>query len=251
MKNSLKDKLRYDYEKGTEIPSSDLWDKLEAKLDAAESTDISKPSHSFNFLKYAAVALCLVALGIIFKYGIQENTVQKNAPVISKVETTTETNIINSDSTNEVQKIEIQPVQNQEFVQVQNLKSNPQISEIKTQNIENFAGNRKQIIQNRKEESNPPVNIIDNKNIEKPILPEEKQQLIANNPNNNPVKKTNIQYVKADELLFGRELQKERKQVADNKQKLQEITNAFVQKIKPSSVTVFGVIVYSEEDQPN
>lgn len=251
MKNSLKDKLKYDYEQETEVPSSDLWDKLEAKLDAAESTDISNPSHSFNFLKYAAVALCLVALGIIFKYGIQENTVQKNAPVISKVETTTESNIINSDSTNKVQKIEIQPVQNQKFVQVQNLKSNPQVSELKTQNIENFAGNPKQIIQNRKEEINPPVNIIENKNIEKTIFPKQEQQLIANNPANNIIKKTNTQYVKADELLFSRELQKERKQVVENKHKLQEITNAFVQKIKPSSVTVFGVIVYSEEDQPN
>lgn len=251
MKNSLKDKLKYEYEQETEVPSSDLWDKLEAKLGAAESNNISNPSNSLNLLKYAAVFVCLIALGILFKYGFQNNEVQNNVPIISKVQTTPKTNIKNSDSTNEVKKIDAQQIRNQEFVQVQKLKSNSQVSEVKSQNIENIAGNLKKIIQNRKEESNTVVHIIENTNIEKSISKQEELQLIAKNPINDPLNKTNTQYVKADELLFGRELQKERKQVVGNKHKLQEFTNAFVQKIKPSSVTVFGVVVYSEEDQTN
>lgn len=237
MKNSLKNKIKYDYEKATEVPDSALWEKLEAKLDASESKIAPKKFDNINWLNYAAVILCLVALGILFKYNNQDNSSKNINPTITKLETPTNIEIQNRDSFGEVQKKEIQPIQNQEFVQSER-------SKVEYVNTEKFTSNSQDQHVKR---PNPETNI-DIKNIEKPIIQKEEKQIIADNTPNIPKNISREEYVKADELLFGRELQKKREQFANsNESKIGTFSNNLVQKIKPNSVTIFGITVYSEE----
>ena len=58
MKNSLKNKLKFDYENLHETPSVGLWERLENELEGKKA--ISKKS--FGWVKYAAVILLLISL---------------------------------------------------------------------------------------------------------------------------------------------------------------------------------------------
>ena len=248
MENSLKNKLKYDYERATEMPSSQLWDQIEAKLNAKEKIVISpKKSRKINYWKYAAVILGLISLSVLFKYSLQDKATNET-PTLTKVETPVKNEIQINDSTNEVQKTEIQATQNQDFVQQEKLNSNSQNFARKSQTIEKFTDNSKKLNKTGKDKILSSKNTLETKNIDKPIIQKEEMQFVENSPIDVPLKKNAIQYVKADELLFGRALKKEKNQIANIEHSKESFGKTLVNKIKPSSITVFGIIVYSEEE---
>ncbi len=241
MKNSLENKIIQEYEKGIEIPSSNLWGNLEAKLDASEQKVIPTKSTKMNWLKYAAVILGLITLGILFKFAFHENSSIENVPTITKIETPGEIPVQNDISVDKVEIIENQPAQNKDFVQIENQK-------VQFHELKKFSNNSKKSIEDKKEEIQKTDYVFETKNIETPIVQKLEQQLIANNPVIVPTKKSSTEFVKADELLFGRELQKKREKMANNGKVFGDIDISLVQKIRPSTVKVLGITVFSEEE---
>lgn len=252
MENSLKNKIKYEYEQGTETPSSELWDKLESKLDAAEEINIApKKSIKINYWKYAAVILGLVSLGIILQYNFNDNSAENNTPTITKVETPSKTETLATDSAQEVQKIEIQPKQNQEIVNNRNLEFVPTQNQKEiARNTEKLTSNPQKFIENKKEENKNPSNFIEIKSIEKPTIQQEEKKLVVNIPANVPSKKSSTQYVKADELLFGRELHKT--QTLENLKSKNKLGVLDIENLKkPSSIKLLGFTIYSDSTKSN
>src|SRR5215813_9339491 len=66
MKNNTLNKLKSGYEELEIQPSSDLWDRLEGKLDEKPQIAL-KPS--FNGWKYAAVIVLLISLGSLLYFN--------------------------------------------------------------------------------------------------------------------------------------------------------------------------------------
>ena len=80
MKNSLKNKLKFDYENLHEAPSVGLWERLENELEDKKA--ISKKS--FGWVKYAAVILLLISFSVFF--FINKNTVSIEKPFTEQVQ---------------------------------------------------------------------------------------------------------------------------------------------------------------------
>ncbi len=188
MKNSLENKVIQEYEKGIETPSSNLWENLEAKLDASEQKVIPTKSTKINWLKYAAVIVGLITLGILFKYSFQDDSAKMSTPIITKIKSPVKNPIQKDISDDEVEIIENQPVQNQELVQVESQK-------LHSQELNKVSNNSQKGFENKKEENQETEYVFETENIETPIIQQQEQQLIANNPVLVPTKKSTTEFV--------------------------------------------------------
>ncbi|MFC6267948.1 hypothetical protein [Frigoriflavimonas asaccharolytica] len=245
MENSLKNKIKNDYENGALKPSSNLWDQLEAKLDAKEQKIIDpEKTSNINYWKYAAVVLLMITVGFLVEYSFLGNSTSNEVPTLTKIETPLPSKILVVDTLNNYKKIQLEPIIGEEIVPNKGV-------EIVSENVEKFTKKKDETTKITKEDFNITEKAIVLNTIDKSKSQKEEKLVAENNTLIVPNKSNPVQYVKADELLFGRELQKEKKQFANSKNKLEEITNSFVQKIKPSSVTIFGVTVYTEDEAPN
>ena len=83
MKNSLKNKLKREYEKRSEKVSVDLWDRLEADLDST-SVEKSGTGGFTSYYKYAAVLLAFVSVGLYFFVSQEESVRSSDHMVIRK-----------------------------------------------------------------------------------------------------------------------------------------------------------------------
>ena len=239
MKNSLKNRLKEEYENGVEIPSASLWDKLEEKLDATENSILITKKPPVNWWKYAAVVLCLITLGIIFKYNFKnDEEIQK--PIITKVDTSEKASIKVETSLAEVENVEKPPKADKVFIETESTNIKSEKPQKYTSNTENFIKTKKQEVQNL--EKFEEKKIAEVPNVEKSEI-----KNIAIIQNKVSTEKTIVKYVKADELLFARELQKNRENVAKNEKTNGFENSKFVKLITPSNIKILGITVYTEE----
>ncbi|MDY3520811.1 hypothetical protein PG614_06160 [Riemerella anatipestifer] len=219
--------LKDNYENLSEKLSPMLWEKLEEKLEANEK---ATPIFSIKkMMRYAAIFLVLVSLGsLLWKLNTPSIPEQHSNAIVSNQTTTTKTPV---ESTTE----NTTPQENLLIEKKNKIEIKPQLK---------IEKNNHQIIAKNDHTNKDSLRI---KNLE-------------NTPSNSEVlaksteQKKEETYVTADQLLFGREIGKEKRNQSESKSKLGKVDkkeakeNTFPIEIKePKEVEVLGVKVYSKE----
>ena len=228
MKNSLKNKLKFEYENLHEAPSVGLWERLENELEGKKET----PKKSFGWLKYAAVILLLISFSVFF--FLNKSTVAVEKPFAQKVQekqNNIEKNIQEKNSVNvEISGLEkVTRKENLAKSLPEKHKNNIEKEQISEEPQTNFVENKTSKILEKKE------------NIISPKQQENKEVLVQNKK-----EKTNTKYVNADDLLFGRELEKANLEQENTKSKMGSLD---LKLKKPKTIEILGFTVYSEEKE--
>lgn len=228
MKNSLKNKLKFDYENLHETPSVGLWERLENELEGKKET----PKKSFDWLKYAAVVLLMISFSVLFfmnkntvsgEQNLANQSTDETHRNIDSVITPTKTDLVNDNASNLVHQEKIVKIEPKKIDQ----KSGENITNTTTESI-TLENKNPEIVKNQEE-------II-------PQKPNENKEVLVENK----MPKTNSKYVKSEDLLFGRELQKASLEQENNKSKMGTLDL----KIKnPKTIEILGFTVYSEENE--
>lgn len=231
MKNNMLNNLKSSYEELEIKPSSDLWSRLDEKLDDKPEKVLQ---HTFQWWKYAAVVLFFISVGAIFYFNSAKNTFDhKETDYIVKKSLEKTINPINP---------ELQNTENFKEAQVINIAK-------KDSKLTRY--------QRKKADSSLNENKIEK--ILKPITPEiEIQNQVAIRPENTDITPAKIEnhtpvlvqeksakptYINSNELLLGREFDKARGTSQKNDIKF-GIFNFEKPRPKVENVTVLGVTVY-------
>jgi len=232
MKKEILKQLKSDYERLEIKPSADLWDRIDQNPEKTPET-VSKMS--FQWWKYAAAVLVLISVGSLIYYNRSGNEFdyKKTDYIVKQVleETTNPVKanpqkqpvILNEEPIPEVVKIvnEDHKINSEEVLTPLKEKkvTTPQSSEYKEQ----------QIVANQSENKTYQVKT---ENVTNPIPP-----VVAE------VQRPKSSYIDADELLQGREFDKNRAKAAKDDHKFGVIR---FNKVVPTvgNVTVLGVTVY-------
>lgn len=225
MKKEILKQVRSDYEKLEIKPPKDLWDRIEAELDVVPDSSVKKTIH---WWKYAAVVLLLISFGVLFYFN-------SNQPENKTLMTRTDEAVkdrkpikIEDPMTEHPQKIAIEGISDQkEMYPVVKNTNTVQVPE------ENFTVN-KEIAQ----EDNTIIIKEDIVNI--PTI----KRNVAEKPVMAAVKKAD--YIKADELLLGREFDKTRVENQNEHRKFGVLDMSKIKIKSPNSFKIFGVTVFSD-----
>lgn len=169
MNNTLKNKLKTDYEKQLELPSYKLWGKIEEQLLPVKKTS------KINYWKIAAVMLLLITIGVIYQYQLKPKAVSTPQIVLVKKEPLESNPIDVSTKKNVSKEQESEAVTN--FVKMDKKKENI-------------------IVKDRPLPLNdlPRLDVIEN------------NKIVQNSETVAPSKP--VKYITAEDLLFEREVQK-------------------------------------------
>lgn len=216
-------KLKSDYEELEIKPSSDLWGRLEGKLDEKPEI-VLKPS--FQWWKYAAVIVLFISLGSLFYF----NSNQSDADKVKVASKTSETIQKPVEKQNEEVALNEKPIQNQ--ISSESGKKNSLSNSLS----EKFS---------EKIELSKDIAVAEKENImvEVPPVLVEKQETNIIKPVVADRKK--VSYISADDLLLGRELNETRKETQNHKQ----FGVLDVSKIKikrPNSLRILGFKVFQD-----
>lgn len=225
MKNNTLNKLKSDYEELEIKPSSELWDKLDQRLD--ETSEIVLKT-SFQWWKYAAVILLLISAGTFIYFNIKKDSFDyKKTNYIVKKRLKNTVNPINPEFENQPVISNEEKIENNNAkVVVENQKSNPK--------------KEKEIIQPQISEFKArSFTVKQSENID--IKPAKIENHIPNIPVIAEVKKSKSSYINANELLIGREFDKTRENPYKNDVKFGVFN---FDKPKVDNVTVLGVSIY-------
>jgi hypothetical protein len=224
MKKEILRQLRSDYEKLEIKPSADLWDRIESmELEKEKTQDLSSKT-SFQWWKYAAVAVLLISLGGLFYFNSNQteknNVIAKNYAAKAS-QPKSNIKIINSNINHTENNIAITSNENK----IDEVKQDKKVIIIspKPLQINNsvLAKEEKIIINDFIKTS-----II----VEKPVIAERK--------------KTN--YIKADELLLGREFDKTREESHDHHKTFGVLDMGKIKIKSPNSFKILGMTVFSD-----
>lgn len=222
MKKELLKQLKSDYEALEIKPSSDLWDRIEQG--GAESP-VVRPGKSFQWLRYAAVLILLFSISMLLyfnKTGQESKTdkiVQRN-PVKKSIETDG-----NSLPVPTIQIKEVKKSQDNNFTRT--VASKPSES--------GYIWKKKEPELIEKEDV-----ILKHQEINAPV-PERNLNTLPDQKN---IAKTD--YIKADELLLGREFDKKREENRTDIRKFGALDMTKIKIKSPNTLKVFGVTVYSD-----
>ena len=231
MKKEILKQLKSDYEALEIKPSGDLWAKLDQELDGNSEAAV-KPS--FQWWKYAAVAVLLISAGTLIYYSSLGNVsdTKKTDYVIKKtIEQTANPDIRNPQvypHKEQIQKEEIKIADEFHEKRTADKAAIPS-KKIKTQNIETVEYKESQIAAKQPEKIN---HIPEKKEISAPDVP-----VLAE------VKQMKTNYISTDDLLLGNEYDKNRAKAARNAKKMGTFN---FDRVVPNvgNVTVLGVTVY-------
>jgi len=224
MDDKIKKKLRSDYEELEIQPTADLWNQIDSKLQK-EPEAILKPASSDHWWKYAAVILLLISTGTFiylthdFNTSKTDDIVKKNiSREVSEIENNLQV-IPQTQNVFEEKKKEIVKETGQKFND-DNLESKKETN----QNHFSQPTKAKLIVHHDENSFQIQENIVNNS---EPVITVKKQ----------------INYITANDLLIGRELDKsrEKSQIDTKKFGVIHIDNVIP---KVGNVTVLGVTVY-------
>ncbi|MBO9690934.1 hypothetical protein [Chryseobacterium sp.] len=230
MKQELLKQLKSDYEKLEIKPSADLWDRIDQIDQKEEKSSILIPKKPFRWLKYAAVVVLLLSLGALLYFN-KNHPVHLNNPVAhkeqakEKVEITLPNPDINVSEDTEVKNRKDQKMV-KENLDIPEFYQHEEIAEEKT-----LLGSQKEQV------------IVANERIKAPVL-EKSIEIIPETMSIAEKKKT--EYIKADELLQGREFQKKREEHRTDIRKFGALDITKIKVKSPSSFKVLGMTVYSD-----
>lgn len=232
MKNNMLNKLRASYEELETKPSSELWSRLDDKLDKQPEKALNKP---FQWWKYAAIVVFFVSVGSLFYFNSRKNAFDyKETDYIVKNRLENTVNPIDPEFQNRgnLQELQARPVKTTDVhIAVQHQKKNTDSSshiqkaekifrtEIATVEVQQLA-----VTQSGKADIIPVT--IENRT---PVLVRGKTAKAA--------------YINSNELLLGREFDKAR-ETSDKGDIKFGIFNFEKPKPKVENVTVLGVTLY-------
>jgi len=233
MKKEILKQLKSDYERLEIKPSADLWDRIDQN---PEKTSERVSKTSFQWWKYAAAVLVLISVGTLIYYNRSGNEFNyKETDYIVKQVLEETTNPVNSAAGNQPVILNQEPVQ--EVVKIVNEDHKPINSEevLTLQKEKKVAAlqsseHKEQIVVNQSEnKTNDQVKTEDVTNPNPPVIAE------AQRPKSS--------YINANELLQGREFDKNRAKAEKDDHKFGVIR---FNKVVPTvgNVTVLGVTVY-------
>lgn len=232
MKKEILKQLKSDYEKLEIKPSADLWDRLEME---SEKMPHFPAKRSFQWLKYAAVVLLLFTVGGLFYFN--SNQIGKDN-IVAKINHSTKLKQLKP----EVEIINSNIDQPENNALASNVKKINEIKEEKISVIQQcYPSNVNDQVLAKEEGKTVIVHspakaliIIEEINQpEKPLLAERKK---AN-------------YIKADELLLGREFDKTREEYQDEKGKFGVLDATKIKFKSPNSLKILGMTVFSDSSE--
>ena len=233
MKKEILKQLKSDYERLEIKPSADLWAKLDQELNGNSETPV-KPS--FQWWKYAAVALLLISAGTFIFYSSREGKLNHKTDYI--VKKTLEQGVKPVDP--DTQDLPVHP--KGESVQENEIKIVSESREkVNSQEVLTPAKKGKPQSFETIEYKEPQIAV---KQPEKVTQTPEKTEIsIANLPVIAEVKQTKTSYISTDDLLLGNEYDKNRAKAAKNDKKMGTFN---FDRMVPNvgNVTVLGVTVY-------
>ncbi|OCA74046.1 hypothetical protein [Chryseobacterium arthrosphaerae] len=222
MKKELLKQLKSDYEALEIKPSSDLWDRIEQ---GSPESPVVRSGKRFQWLRYVAVLILLFSVSMLLyfnKTGQESKTdkiVQRN-PVKKSVETDG-----NSLPVPTIQIKEVKKSQDNNFTRT--VASKPSES--------GYIWKKKEPELIEKEDV-----ILKHQEINAPV-PERNLNTLPDQKN---IAKTD--YIKADELLLGREFDKKREENRTDIRKFGALDMTKIKIKSPNSLKILGVIVYSD-----
>lgn len=228
MQNNNWNSLKNDYENLSTKPSEELWEKLDNQLHNKETKTVSK----FNLIKIAAVFLLFLTVGAIYYFNqnqeVLKNNIENNTKLVEKIPAKKTVDLI---------KLEDKTSSENENSAIS--------SEKKT--ATNSPKTKVKLIAKLPAPNIKIINIDSENSTEKLAL---KPDLKLNPETANIQKIAEVQYIKADELLFARELNRN-----DNKENIQKKAKmGFIDAngiSKPKSVKILGFTVYSDSADSN
>ncbi|KAB1232702.1 hypothetical protein [Chryseobacterium viscerum] len=231
MKKELLKQLRSDYE-GLEIkPSADLWSRMEQMGLEIEKSPAMSPKKAFQWWKYAAVLILLFSVGVLLYFNENHSV-----------------NTIHSTAHTKPAKENIEKLfsQNPDIHVAENIKTENNTSQKRVEENVSLPQTYQQeeIVQKERFSSSKEEQIIvSDYEIKAPVL-DRNIDILPDKASLAEKKKT--EYIKADELLQGREFQKKRE---ENKTDIRKFGTLDMTKIKvksPNSLKIFGVTVFSD-----
>ncbi len=232
MKNSLRNKLRTQYENHSQIPSENLWERIDLMLENTEEKEFLA-AKKINYWMYAAIFLMVVSVGITLNYLLNEKQpTPKIAGVTNEIIKKQDSFKVNENSENQISaKKSSEKLANQE-------SSVPLEKSFEN----NFQKNYHQKILNEKPHTDVTKIISAENKTDSPktiILDNASNPVLAQQPTSVKEKTT---YITANELLFGREVDKSYKEQQDNDEGKMGLSLK-----KPREVKILGITVYSDE----
>ena len=234
MKNSLKNKLKTDYENLSEQPSENLWEKIELGLENPNEKKEIKAFPKINIWKVAAVILLLVSVGLLMNQFLN-NKVQINENQMVEKE---------NPERNLPKKVEIKSEEiRNDFIQKENIETE-KIANISSENVLKENINKEKNQDKKKTEK---LKISEKNNVlAKEDSSNSEPQYLANDAAKSSLNKTKTKYVSAEDLLFEREASKSLKEQENDTRKLGDLGLKIE---KPKEVKILGVTVYSDENK--
>lgn len=235
MKNNLKsntpswkEAYKTSYEASSNEVPEQLWEKLEARLNQAQEIQPATPKYN-GVWRYAAAAVLLIGFASVLFWLNNTEDASLQTQIVKQEPVEVSSSTINLDTT-KVFENTIKP----NNIHEKDLKA----KEITTQRIAEL--NSKPSVESSKVKESLPK-----------IMPKQPQgtpevDLKQSLSNQNGETQVPEQYVSAGDLLFGRELEKEKKQ--GSKEKLGQTQPSKPSKVEKTEVKILGVTVYQKEE---
>jgi hypothetical protein len=234
MKKEILKQLRSSYD-NTEIkPSNDLWDRIDAALEKGSDLPVKQ---SFQWWKYAAVVLLLISFGVFFYFNPKSAESNK---VITKSDNS-DKSVPAKRQIDGIEKLKAEQIENEDIA-ISGKKNNGEIKTEKsiTKSYTEDLKSYNPILVKAEEEKN-----IHTENINVPIAKEKTHDQITESPIIIAEKKK-ASYIKADELLLGREIDKTREENHGGQKRMGVVDMEKIKIKGPNSLKILGMTVFSD-----
>lgn len=235
MKNNLKsntpswkEAYKTSYEASSNEVPEQLWEKLEGRLNQAQEIEPATPKYNVVWC-YAAAAVLLIGFAAILFWMNNTEASSHQTQIVKQEPVEVSSPTINLDTT-KVFENTMKP----NNIHEEDLK----VKEITTQKIAEFNSNPS--VESSKVKASLPKMM--------PKQPQGTLEVDLKPSLSNQKAETQVpeQYVSAGDLLFGRELEKEKKQ--GSKEKLGQTQPSKPSKVEKTEVKILGVTVYQKEE---
>lgn len=224
MNNNMLNKLKSDYEELEIKPSSDLWERLEGKLE--EKPQIALKS-SFQWTKYAAVIVVLISLGSLFYFNLEgpsqidevKITQNTSEAILEPQEKHNEGLVLNENQIQKPISSEIKRIHSQSYFPSENISEKEKFQSLAVKEEENIVVEVPSVLTEKPEN-----------NSEKPLIADRKK----------------VSYISAEDLLIGRELDKTREENYNDQRKFGVIDMSKIKIKGPNSLKILGFTVISD-----
>lgn len=230
MRKEMLKQLKSDYEELEIRPSADLWDRIEQG--SPEST-VLHPQKRFQWLRYAAVLIVLISVGTLL-YLKGDHPANPSGTTVHVQVKPTQDNIV--PNTSFPQPSEKQPTEIKITQDNVNHKNTKEVTDTPEFYQQEYVWKNKELTLAEKETVAFQHNEIYAPTLEKNINDFPEKNITA--------KKTD--YIKADELLQGREFDKKREENKTDLKKFGALDMSKIRLKSPNSLKILGITIYSD-----